>query len=226
MNNFISKHDPYEGKVLHLKIEGKKYESVQQFITGAEIKKIAAIPLDVDLYLRINKPYSDELIDNDKLVDLAMPGIEEFYIRKSLRYTVDGQKFFSQNQFITGKEIRQQAHVPDDIDLFFDVPGSWEDHKVDSNESIDLARPGIEKFVTHSRQVVIYINTHPHNYDKETISFEEVVKLALDNYDASRGYTVTYWNGPAQNIEGDMVKDEKVYVQHKMEFHATEAHLS
>ena len=226
MNNFISKHDPYEGKVLHFKIEGKMYESAQQFITGAEIKKIAGIPLDVDLYLHINKPYSDELIDNDKLIDLAMPGIEEFNTRKPLHYTVDGQKFSSQNQFITGAEIRQQAHVPDDIDLFFDVPGSWEDHKVDSNESIDLARPGIEKFVTHSRQVVIYTNTHPHNYDKETISFEEVVKLALGNYDANRGYTVTYWNGPAQNIESDMVKGEKVYVQHKMEFHATEAHLS
>ena len=226
MNNFISKHDPYEGKVLHFKIEGKMYESAQQFITGAEIKKIAGIPLDVDLYLHINKPYSDELIDNDKLVDLAMPGIEEFNTRKPLRYTVNGQEFFSRNQFITGAKIRQQAHVPDDIDLFFDAPGSWEDHKIGNDELIDLARPGIEKFVTHNRQIVIYTNTHPHNYDKETISFEEVVKLALGNYDASRGYTITYWNGPTQNIEGDMAKGETVYVQHKMEFHVTEAHLS
>lgn len=76
MNNFNTKHDPYDGKVLHFKVEGKMYETAQQFITGAEIKKIAGIPLDVDLYLHINKPYSDELIDNDKLVDLAMPGIE------------------------------------------------------------------------------------------------------------------------------------------------------
>ena len=217
---------PYSGKELHFKVEGKSFKSANLYITGAEVKNLVGIPHDVELYLHIKEPYNDELIGNDQQVDLALPGIEEFYTKKPLHYTVNGKQYYSRKQFITGLEIRQYAHIPDNLDLYLDVPGNWNDNKIDNDEQVDLARPGIEKFITRGRKVIIWTNSHSHEYDKDLITYEEVVRLALCNYDPCKGYTVTYGHGPLQNPEGLMSKGDTVYVQYNMEFHVTEAHIS
>ena len=43
-------------------IEGKEYEAFDQYKTGAELKQLAGIPLDTELFLSISKPYQDDLI--------------------------------------------------------------------------------------------------------------------------------------------------------------------
>ncbi len=45
---------------LKLVIEGQEYETFDQYITGAELKKLAGIPLDTELYLSVKRPYQDE----------------------------------------------------------------------------------------------------------------------------------------------------------------------
>lgn len=70
------------GHVLHLFIEGKQYEWHQQYITGAEIRKLGKVPPDSKILLAIKRPWEDEIIEDDTKVDLARPGIEHFYIRK------------------------------------------------------------------------------------------------------------------------------------------------
>lgn len=65
--------------VLHLAINGKKYEWHQEFISGAEVRQLGNIPAEDEIFLAIKKPWEDEPIPNDKQVNLARPEIEHFY---------------------------------------------------------------------------------------------------------------------------------------------------
>lgn len=65
--------------ILVLTINGEKYKWYEQYISGKQLKELACIPSDDDLYLSIKKPWEDELIANDTTVDLARPGIEHFF---------------------------------------------------------------------------------------------------------------------------------------------------
>ena len=65
--------------VLHLTICGKQYEWPQQYITGAEIRKLGNIQPDDDVFLAIKKPWEDEPITDETKVNLARPEIEHFY---------------------------------------------------------------------------------------------------------------------------------------------------
>jgi hypothetical protein len=65
--------------VLQLTINGKQYEWAQQYITGAEIRKLGNIPPDDNVFLAIKKPWEDEPIADDTKVNLARPEIEHFY---------------------------------------------------------------------------------------------------------------------------------------------------
>lgn len=218
---------PHDGESLLFMVEGRVFKSSKQYITGAEIKELAGIPMETELYLHIRAPYNDEPIGNEQEVDLALPGIEGFFTKKPLRFTVDGQQYCWPKQFITGADIRKIASIPDSKELYLDVPGDWEDNLINDNERVDLARPGREKFETRDRsKVTIWVNSHPHVYTKDTIGYEEVVTLAFGKYNPTAGYTVVYGHGPSKNQDGLMSKGDVVYVQHKMEFYVTESHLS
>jgi len=76
-------------RVLDLTINGKKYEWNQQYITGAEIRKLGHIGQDEEIFLAIKKPWEDEPIADDKQVNLARPEIEHFYSKdKSHKITL------------------------------------------------------------------------------------------------------------------------------------------
>ncbi len=69
-------------EVYKYSIDNKPKESKNQFITGAEIRKEGQIPADYSIFLKINGPGDDELIEDDEKVDLSKPGREQFYSSK------------------------------------------------------------------------------------------------------------------------------------------------
>ena len=143
--NTIEKQHPGERK-LHLIIDEKKYEWDTQFITGAQIRNLGQIPSDVEIYLHIKEPWKDELIlDTDK-VDLARPGIEYFYHKKKLRFTIDGKPFEWKEQYITGAQIRQLGQIKPDFEIYLEIHGPWQDELIKDTDRVDLARPGVENF--------------------------------------------------------------------------------
>lgn len=64
-----------------LSINGKLYEWNHPNITGAEIRSLGNIPLGDEIFLENPKPKENELILDDKKLNLARPGIESFYSR-------------------------------------------------------------------------------------------------------------------------------------------------
>ncbi len=213
---------------LKFKIEGKEYETDQQYLTGVELKQLAGIPLETELFLSISKPYNDELIENDTRVNLARPETEYFFVKKKLSFTINGVKFDWYKQYIRGVQIRELGKIAPAYKLYLDLPGAWNDDLIEDNEIVDLARPGVEHFVSRhqAHDIEIIVNAELKKYDKSKISYEKVVELAFGRYESSRGYTVKYSDGPVQNPKGLMAKGTEVFVQHKMQFNVASTHQS
>lgn len=218
-------------KALQLEIEGRPYAWDEQFITGNQLKNLADIALEENLYLSLPDPWDDELISNDATVDLSRQGIEYFFVKRQLHFTMDGKQYNWDKQFITGAQLRRVTGVSDDFDIVLDSDGDFEDVVIGDKERINLARPGTEHFksVRTETEVTIIVNGKQKLWKKSRISFDEVVVLAgfgamLE--DPNAVLTVTYTNGPKKNPEGSMVRGDKVRVRNKMIFNASATNKS
>lgn len=209
-------------------IEGKEFETFDQYKTGAELKQLAGIPLDTELFLSISRPYNDELIENEARVNLARPETEYFFVKKKLHFTINGVHYTWYKQFIRGIQIRELGNIPREDELYLDLPDGWKDDFIEDDEIVDLARPGVEHFISRAKiqGVEIIVNQSRKKYDKPQISFEEVVRLANGSYDPNRGYTVKYSDGPKENPKGLMSKGTEVFVKHNMNFYVRSNHQS
>lgn len=219
---------PYTHKLKHplqFVIEGKKYETFDQYLTGVELKQLAGIPLDTELFLSIKKPYADELIENEKSVNLARPETEYFFVKKKLEFFINGEPFTWYKQFINGLEIRELGKIPHDHNIFLDIKEGWADDQIMDDEIVDLARPGRERFFSKPKQTefTIIVNAREKIWKAREISFEQVVTLAFGSFDPNPniGYTVTYSRGHEPKPEGTMVKGAVVKVKNKMIFDVT-----
>ncbi len=210
-------------KPLEFIIEGEKFETFDQYKTGVELKQLKGIPLEIELYLSIAKPYDDELIENDKSVNLARPDKEYFFVKKKLHFTINKEPFVWYKQFIRGIQLRELGKINPNDDLYLDLPEGYEDDFITDDEIIDLARPGKENFFSKKPDAfIIIVNGRDKSWEKRTITFDEVVVLAGGNSnDGNKAYTVTYVKGPKQNPKGEMAKGDYVYVTNKMIFNAT-----
>ena len=206
-------------------IEGKEYEAFDQYKTGAELKQLAGIPLDTELFLSISKPYQDELIENEKQVNLARPETEYFFVKKKLQFFINDKPFTWYKQYIRGAQIRELGNIPVEDDIFLDIKEGWQDDQILDDEVVDLARPGKEKFFSKPRptEFTIIVNARPHTWKEAHISFEQLVVLAFGSYDnnPNKGYTVTYSRGWEPKPEGTMIKGSIVRVKNKMIFDVT-----
>ena len=72
-------HESHHGKgVLQFTINGKTYDWHEQFIKGEKLKHVGGIDPETPLF-RINEtPWEDELITNERVIDLAQAGIENY----------------------------------------------------------------------------------------------------------------------------------------------------
>lgn len=212
-----------QNRTLELVIEGKPYQWNEQYITDAELKQLAGLPADAKLYLQISEPWKDEPVTANVPIDLARPGLEQFYGKQKLKYTINGVHFESDRQYIKGAQIRKQGSILDDDQIFLSIKGPWEDELIEDQEWVDLARPGIEQFYSQKPKFKIIVDGTPKEWLKDRISFSEVIVLAFGKYEESpnKVYTVAYEDGPKQNPEGSMTKGAVVFVKNKMIFHAT-----
>ncbi|MCB9065468.1 MAG: multiubiquitin domain-containing protein [Chitinophagales bacterium] len=143
----------------------------------------------------------------------------------TLQLIIDGVKYSWPHQYITGKEIRTLAGIADDKIIYLVIKKPWEDELITDDVRVDLARPSIEHFVSKPKdhRVHILVNGRKKEWEKATISFWEVVKLAFPEVieNGRTAYTVTYDKGPKENSKGTMTKGDVVYVKNEMVFNVT-----
>jgi len=133
----------YTKNILLLLINGKQYHYDKQYILGEQIKALGKIPLEDDLFLSIRGPWEDELISNEKEVNLARPGIEHFYSKQVLIYNfkIDKKSYTSAVQFLSVREILEDfANVEADKNtLAAKIEGGFKEYK-NLDEKIDLSQ--------------------------------------------------------------------------------------
>lgn len=204
-------------------VGNRLFKSTKQHSSGLEIKGLAGLPAEADLFLAVTPPWQDERIGNEDRVDLARTEIEHFYVKVSLPYTLNGVAFESRSQYIQGRRLRREGNVPETQDIYLAALSPWEPELIEDDTFVDLARPGANQFFSKDIAYRLIVNAREDIWKKKKISYAEVVKLAFPNYvdKAEQVYTVTYKKGPAQNPEGSMVKRDTVFVKDKMLFHVT-----
>jgi len=81
---------------------------------------------------------------------------------KPLPYTVNGQKYEWPDQYIFGIQVKESAGVHLDHQLFLSIPEPWEDELIHNDTRVDLAREGVEHFITrekHADKIILTIET-------------------------------------------------------------------
>ena len=142
-------------------------------------------------------------------------------------YIVDGIKHTWHQQYITGLELRQHAGIPVEKDIFLVVKKPIEDELITDDRKVDLALrlPELEHFISREKhhKVEIIVNGRKKDWQKHSISFWEVVKLAFPEAveNANTVYTVTFDKGPKENPKGTMSKGDHVYIKNDMVFNVT-----
>ena len=146
-----------------------------------------------------------------------------------LKFSVDNKMFETDQQFLLGEDIKRMAHVPLEFDLYLVIPG-FQDELIENGTRVNMARPGIERFVSrkHEQTITIIVNGQPKPYNEDKVSYEQIVRIAFPNPapGTERGYTVSYTDGPHQNVEGVMSLHSVVFVKHNMKFNVTPTHKS
>jgi len=143
---------------LNIRIEGKDYQWHDQFITGKQLKDLAGISHNEELFLSLIDPWDDELVANDGRVDLARPGIENFYLRPLLKFKINRKLVNWNEQYITGLQIRNLGSLGSNVKIFLKIKGKYEDELIEDNAKVNLARPGIEKFYSEETTVTVKID--------------------------------------------------------------------
>lgn len=142
-----------------------------------------------------------------------------------LRFTINGKQFEIGQQYITGRKLRELGEISPEHDVYLTVPKPWKNELISDEDQVNLARPEVEHFISLDKKIkiILVVNGREKPWEKNTISFEEIVTLAFGSYDPNpnKVYTVSYDKGPKQNPEGTMVKDNWVFVKNKMIFNVT-----
>lgn len=215
-------------KTLVISIEGEMYEWQKQYITGAEIKKLAGITNNEELYLSCKDPYDDELINDATSINLARPGIEAFLVRKPLKFMVNNLSIKWHKQFISGDEIRKLVDLDSDDELYLKMQEPYSDELISNQTIIDLARPGIEKIISkRPNKFKIFVGGDVKEWFEQKISYEQVLSLVNEeiNYE-TKAYTISYNKGPKQNPKGSMVLGSTVFVKSNMNFNVATTNKS
>lgn len=95
-------------KKFEINVNGKIYSWHQRYITGEQVRKLAGLDKDDQLFLKTSHSSIDQLIANDDKVDLQEPGIEQFYSKqddKQITIVVSGVQKQWEKKKISFKEV-------------------------------------------------------------------------------------------------------------------------
>jgi hypothetical protein len=69
-------------------------------------------------------------------------------VRAKFQFTVDDKHLESDVAVLTGQQIKARAGIDATFGLFIEGRGKGSDEQIADNQSVDLSKPGREKFYT------------------------------------------------------------------------------
>lgn len=171
-------------------IEGEEFETLEQYKTGAELKQLKGIPLETELYLSVTKSYNDELIENDKSINLARTEIEKFFVKEKYGFLLNSLKFISFEKIVTGEQILKIAGISDIqcLSLYQKFKGN-DFEKISFDEEVDLSNSGIEHFITKDSETSTYTLNGEHEMtDKKGLTANQILEFGA--FDTNENYLI------------------------------------
>jgi hypothetical protein len=194
--------------------------------TGKQILDAAGKEPAIDYVLyRILVDGLLEEVRLDEVTDLRSHGVEKFLAFKTsviYRFELNGNAFEWGATYISGRTLKKLADVDVATHDVFEIRGG-EEHLVEDKSLIDLAKPGLEQFITRPIDITIFVNTRTKQVHRRRLDYWEVVRLAYPEAkpDPKVLYTVTYSHGPHQNPEGNLQDTQFVWLKERMVFNVT-----
>ncbi|WP_425291211.1 multiubiquitin domain-containing protein [Spirosoma linguale] len=199
---------------LAITFQTKKFTWLQQYATGAELKKLFGLKPEQELYQSLIDPWDDVLVANDESINLARPGAERFFIRQPLEFQLDDQKLAWDKPFITGLELRKVGRVEEGDEIWLSVARPYKDELITDSKRVDLTPDGIEKFFVVKLEVVIRINNVEHKIRRGTYTVTQLKKIgnvkASDEMDALEGHKLT----PLDDAATVVIKGDEQFISH------------
>lgn len=196
-------------------------------ITGTQVLSVAGIcPASEYLVFQVLRDGALEGVRPEETVDLRSAGAEKFLVfrcDRSFRFFLDERAFDWGASHISGGTLKQLAGVPGmSTDLWLDAAGGH-DRLISDRELINLASPGVERFVTRPIRIAIKVNSRDREVNHRELTYWELVKLAFVDAGPSDQivYSIDYASGPHQNPNGSLVEGQTVIVKEGMKFYVT-----
>ena len=87
--------------------------------------------------------------------------------KHDLHLTINEKRYDLHQQYITGKEVRELGNIPDEEEIFLAIKRPWEDELVKDNNTVDLARPGLEHFFSKKHNEEKLVSIHVNNIERK-----------------------------------------------------------
>ena len=111
--NMFKNAGPHGPKAYRFKVDGQQFESVNQRVTGLELRQLAGLTAETELYVDVPHGWQDHFVSCDDQVDLGNPGTEKFVtLRKKTVIFVNGTPYEYKKEKVTYEKIVELAHVP------------------------------------------------------------------------------------------------------------------
>lgn len=157
--------------------------------------------------VRLNEPF-----------DLREHGAERFVAfmtDRDFKFTLNDDELRWGKPIISGAILYKLAKPDQGEGVFLDVPGG-EDRLIENGELIDLAEPGIERFITARLTFEIIINSRPRTVNARTVTFEQIVQLAFPGeHGPNVVFSMTYRHAASSPHAGELGAGGSVDIKKK-----------
>ena len=157
----------------------------------------------------------------DEPIDLRARGVERFVAfrtDRSFAFTLDDRQLAWGAPSLPAAALYQLAAPGDDEGVFLDVRGGM-DRLIEPDELIDLTAPGVERFITASKEPLtfeIIVNSRPRTVTDRRVTFEQVVQLAFPGpHDPNVEFSMTYRHAASKPPAGELAAGGSVEVKKK-----------
>lgn len=164
----------------------------------------------------------------DEPFDLRGRGAEQFVAFRTdrdFKLTLDARQLAWGKPLIRGADLYELGNVDEAHAVFVEVEGG-EDRLVEPDEIIDLAAPGVERFVTairRPRTFEIVVNARPRTVTGRQVTFEQIVELAFPGpHEPNTIFSMTYRHAASTPHAGELAAGGIVVVKNGTIFNVSQ----
>ncbi|OMQ93640.1 multiubiquitin domain-containing protein [Burkholderia pseudomallei] len=213
------------GYLIRFALDGVDFRSITVFDpvpTGRQILSAAGLDDRGDFTVcAVLATGEFEDVSLDETFDLRGRGAERFiafHTDRDFKLTLDGRQLIWGMSVIKGEALYVLSGIDADQAVYLEVRGGT-DRLIEPGDSVDLAEPGVEHFITAPRPIkgyVIVVNSRDEPVPGQKVTFEQVVQLAFPGapVDPKVRYSMTYRNAVSNPHAGELAEGGTVEVKH------------